>query len=180
VTSHPVGWQRGRTHRAVLALGSNLGDRLELLQDAVDALADTPSCAVVAVSPVYETEPVGGPAGQLPYLNAVVVLDTLMPPALLLERGQAIEEAFHRVRRERWGPRTIDVDLITYDDVTSEDPDLTLPHPRAHERGFVLMPWCDVDPSAMIPGRGRVPDLLRALGTDGLRRRDDLELRLPE
>jgi 2-amino-4-hydroxy-6-hydroxymethyldihydropteridine diphosphokinase len=173
-----VGESGGGARRAVLALGSNLGNRLDLLQDTVDALADTPGCEVVAVSPIYETEPVGGPE-QPAYLNAVVIVETILSPELLLERGHAIESAFDRVRAERWGPRSIDVDLITYGDQTSDDPALTIPHPRAHERAFVLAPWHDVDPAAEIIGRGPVAGLLAAASTRGVRRRDDVELELP-
>jgi 2-amino-4-hydroxy-6-hydroxymethyldihydropteridine diphosphokinase len=167
-----------RPVQAVLALGSNLGDRLGRLQRAVDALTEVAGCRVVAVSPVYETEPVGGP-DQPRYLNAVVLAETVLPPVELLARAHAIEAAAHRIRQERWGPRTLDVDLISYDDLTSDDPALTLPHPRAHERGFVLAPWHDVDAAAAIPGRGVVAGLLAAADTGGVRRRDDLELRLP-
>ncbi|MGK5640094.1 2-amino-4-hydroxy-6-hydroxymethyldihydropteridine diphosphokinase [Streptomyces sp. URMC 126] len=166
---------------AVLSLGSNLGNRLETLQGAVDALEDTPGLRVKAVSPVYETEPWGVEPGSQPaYFNAVVLVKTTLPPASLLERGHAIEEAFERVRDERWGPRTIDVDIVTYQDVISDDPLLTLPHPRAHERAFVLVPWYDVDPEAIVPGRGPVADLLAGLAREGVRPRVDLELRLPE
>ncbi|WP_420705515.1 2-amino-4-hydroxy-6-hydroxymethyldihydropteridine diphosphokinase [Streptomyces sp. NRRL F-5126] len=167
--------------RAVLALGSNLGNRLETLQGAVDALEDTPGVRVKAVSPVYETEPWGVEPGSQPsYFNAVVLVKTTLPPSSLLERGQAIEEAFDRVRTERWGPRTIDVDILAYGDVVSDDPVLTLPHPRAHQRAFVLVPWHDVDPEARVPGRGAVTELLTAVGQDGVEARADLELRLPE
>ncbi|MER5782208.1 2-amino-4-hydroxy-6-hydroxymethyldihydropteridine diphosphokinase [Streptomyces mobaraensis] len=166
---------------AVLSLGSNLGNRLETLQGAVDALEDTPGLRVKAVSPVYETEPWGVEPGSQPsYFNAVVLVKTTLPPASLLERGHAIEEAFERVRDERWGPRTIDVDIVTYQDVISDDPLLTLPHPRAHERAFVLVPWYDVDPDAVVPGRGPIADLLAGLAREGVRPRVDLELRLPE
>ncbi|MFB7517482.1 2-amino-4-hydroxy-6-hydroxymethyldihydropteridine diphosphokinase [Streptomyces sp. NPDC056144] len=166
---------------AVLALGSNLGNRLETLQGAVDALADTPGLRVKAVSPVYETEPWGVEPGTQPsYLNAVALVKTTLPPSSLLERAQAVEEAFHRVREERWGARTIDVDIVTYADVVSDDPVLTLPHPRAHERTFVLAPWNDVDPAAELPGHGPVAALLAALGTADVTPRADLELRLPE
>ncbi|MET8505410.1 2-amino-4-hydroxy-6-hydroxymethyldihydropteridine diphosphokinase [Streptomyces sp. NPDC004787] len=166
---------------AVLALGANLGNRLETLQGAVDALEDTPGLRVKAVSRVYETEPWGVEPGSQPsYFNAVVLVRTTLPPASLLERAHAVEEAFHRVREERWGARTIDVDIITYADVLSEDPQLTLPHPRAHQRAFVLAPWHDVDPEAQLPGRGPVAQLLTALGTEGVVPRTDLELRLPE
>lgn len=166
---------------AVIGLGSNLGNRLETLQGAVDLLEDTPGVRVKAVSPLYETEPWGVETGSQPsYFNAVVLVKTTLPPASLLERGQAIEEAFDRVREERWGPRTIDVDILSYANVVSDDPDLTLPHPRAHERGFVLAPWHDVDPEAQLPGQGAVADLLGAVSTEGVLPRADLELRLPE
>ncbi|MEC3994799.1 2-amino-4-hydroxy-6-hydroxymethyldihydropteridine diphosphokinase [Actinacidiphila sp. DG2A-62] len=166
---------------AVLALGSNLGNRLETLQGAVDALEDTPGVRVKAVSPVYQTEPWGVPAGSQPdYFNAVVLVRTTLPPEDLLERGHAIEEAFLRVRSERWGPRTIDVDIVAYEDAVRDDPRLTLPHPRAHERAFVLVPWHDVQPAAVLPGRGSVAELAASVDRGGVRRRADVELRLPE
>ncbi|MFI7393384.1 2-amino-4-hydroxy-6-hydroxymethyldihydropteridine diphosphokinase [Streptomyces tendae] len=167
--------------RAVIALGANLGNRLETLQGAIDALEDTPGVRVKGVSPVYETEPWGvAPDSQPSYFNAVVIVKTTLPPSSLLERGHAVEEAFHRVRDERWGPRTLDVDIVAYADVVSDDPHLTLPHPRAHERAFVLAPWLDVDPDAALPGQGTVADLLAAVTRDGVAPRADLELRLPE
>ncbi|GGQ45999.1 2-amino-4-hydroxy-6-hydroxymethyldihydropteridine diphosphokinase [Streptomyces althioticus] len=167
--------------RAVVSLGANLGNRLETLQGAVDALEDTPGIRVKAVSPVYETEPWGvAPGSQPSYFNAVVVLRTTLPPSSLLERAQAVEEAFHRVRDERWGPRTLDVDIVAYADLRSDDPQLTLPHPRAHERAFVLAPWLDADPAAELPGHGPVAELLDAVTRDGVTPRADLELRLPE
>lgn len=114
--------------RAVVSLGSNLGNRLETLQGAIDALEDTPGVRVKAVSPVYETEPWGVEPGSQPsYFNAVVLLKTTLPPASLLERAHAVEEAFHRVREERWGARTLDVDIVAYAEVVSDDPHLTLP-----------------------------------------------------
>lgn len=167
--------------RAVLSLGSNLGNRLETLQGAIDALEDTPGVRVKAVSPVYETEPWGVEPGSQPtYFNAVVVLRTTLPPSSLLERAHAVEEAFHRVRNERWGPRTIDVDIVAYADVVSDDPVLTLPHRHAHERAFVLAPWHDVEPEAQLPGRGPVAQLLAGIAQEGVAPRADLELRLPE
>ncbi|MER6139638.1 2-amino-4-hydroxy-6-hydroxymethyldihydropteridine diphosphokinase [Streptomyces sparsogenes] len=166
---------------AVISLGSNLGNRLETLQGAIDALEDTPGLRVKAVSPVYETEPWGvDPGAQPSYFNAVVLIKTTLPPSSLLERGHAIEEAFERVRDERWGPRTLDVDIVSYQDVVSDDPALTLPHPRAHQRAFVLVPWHDVDPGAEVPGLGAVSRLLAEVGRDGVQARADLELRLPE
>ncbi|MFI8368736.1 2-amino-4-hydroxy-6-hydroxymethyldihydropteridine diphosphokinase [Streptomyces sp. NPDC085466] len=166
---------------AVLALGANLGNRLENLQGALDALADTPGLRVKAVSPVYETAPWGVEPGSQPsYLNAVALVKTTLPPSSLLERAQAVEEAFYRVREERWGARTLDVDIITYADTVSDDPALTLPHPRAHQRAFVLAPWHDMDPEAQLPGHGPVAALLAAVDRAGVAPRTDLELRLPE
>ncbi len=128
------------THRALLALGSNLGDRRALLQGAVDALPD-----VVAVSDVYETAPVGGP-DQGPYLNGVVCLETDLGARALLEVAQQCEAAAERVRVERWGPRTLDVDVLWVDGQKVDEPDLVVPHPRMFERAFVLVPLRDVAP----------------------------------
>ncbi|GAB3116419.1 2-amino-4-hydroxy-6-hydroxymethyldihydropteridine diphosphokinase [Streptomyces calidiresistens] len=166
--------------RAVLSLGSNLGNRLETLQGAIDALEDTPGVRVKAVSPVYETEPWGvEPGSQQSYFNAVVLLRTTLPPSSLLERAHAIEEAFERTRDERWGPRTIDVDIVAYQGVISDDPVLTLPHPRAHERAFVLVPWHDIEPDGEVPGYGALVGLLPTVGDQGVTRREDVELVLP-
>jgi 2-amino-4-hydroxy-6-hydroxymethyldihydropteridine diphosphokinase len=155
--------------QAVLALGSNLGDRRDILQGAADAVAGLAEVRVTAVSPVYETAPVGGPA-QPDYLNAVLLTATSLPAAGLLARLHEIEAAFDRVRLVRWGPRTLDLDIITVAGERSDDPELTLPHPRAHERAFVLAPWHDADPDAVLPGHGPVADLLAALGPSGIRR----------
>lgn len=175
-------------HRAVLALGGNLGNRFETVQAAVDALVDTPNLRVEAVSPVYETEPIGGSPGeadavsvghQPKYLNAVAVVSTDLSPLTLLDRAAAIEQALHRVRGERWGARTIDVDIVCYDSLVSHDPRLTVPHPRAHQRAFVLVPWSDVEPDAYLPGWGPISALLNALRPiSGVVRRDDLKLQL--
>jgi 2-amino-4-hydroxy-6-hydroxymethyldihydropteridine diphosphokinase len=127
--------------RTFIALGSNLGDRIGHLQAAVDGLPD-----VVAVSPVYETDPVGGPGGQDAYLNAVVELDTDLSPRQLLELGQALEQAAERVRAERWGPRTLDVDVLLVGDLVVDEPDLQVPHPRMWNRDFVLVPLRDLAP----------------------------------
>ena len=162
----------------VLALGSNLGDRLANLQGGVDALCTGPGLSRVQVSPVYETAPVGGPA-QPEYLNAVLVAATTLSAQAVLERGQEAESALGRVRGQRWAPRTLDVDVIVYGTEVSDDPGLTLPHPRAHERAFVLAPWHDLDPGAVIPGQGRVADLLAAVGTAGVRLCPDARLRRP-
>jgi 2-amino-4-hydroxy-6-hydroxymethyldihydropteridine diphosphokinase len=138
--------------RAFLGLGSNLGDRRRYLRDAVGALPD-----VVAVSPVYETSPVGGPPGQGPYLNLVVELDTPLGPRELLELAHRLEESAARERKERWGPRTLDVDVLLVDDVTVDEPDLVVPHPRMWERRFVLAPLADLAPELVPAGwEGRV------------------------
>lgn len=155
--------------RAVLALGSNLGDRGDILQGGVDAIAGIEGVQLTAVSPVYETVPVGGPP-QPDYLNAVVLADVTIPARELLEELHEVEAVFDRVRLVRWGPRTLDIDIITVDGERSDDPDLTLPHPRAHERAFVLAPWHDVDPDAVLPGHGPVADLLARVGQAGIRR----------
>ena len=170
--------QAPRPRRAVLALGSNLGDRRQNLQGAIDGLFGAPGLGFRAVSPVYETRPVGGP-DQPDYLNAVLTAETALPARAILDRAHRVEDALRRVREVRWGPRTIDVDLIVVGDEISDDPELTLPHPRAHERAFVLAPWHDLEPNARIPGRGRVADLLGAIGLDGVRPANGSELQPP-
>jgi len=165
------------TVRAVVAAGSNLGDRAGILARGLRLLAVEPAVSVVAVSPVYETDPVGGPA-QDDFLNLVALVDTTISARDLLALLHEIEAACDRERHERWGPRTLDLDLITYDDVLSDDPELQLPHPRAHERAFVLRPWADLDPEAEVPGRGRAAALLAQLGEGGVRPRPDLEVTL--
>ena len=165
--------------RCVIALGSNLGERLAKLQGAVDSLSDTPDVWVTAVSPVYETEPVDSPPDAGAYLNAVVLMDTTLSAHTLLDRAKAIESAFGRQDGEvRNAPRTLDVDLILVGDRRADDERLVLPHPRAHQRAFVLAPWADVEPDATIPSQGAVKDLLADVGTDGIQRRDDLVIEL--
>ena len=150
----------------VIALGANLGDRLAALRGAVDGLRATPGIEVVAVSSVYETEPVGGPQ-QPEYANAVVLVRATIPVMALLERAHAIEAEWERVRAERWGPRTLDIDIIDAGGAVSDDPVLTLPHPRAHERGFVIVPWLEIEPEATLVGHGRIRDL--KVDTTGVR-----------
>ncbi|WP_066366305.1 2-amino-4-hydroxy-6-hydroxymethyldihydropteridine diphosphokinase [Herbidospora mongoliensis] len=164
--------------RAVFSLGSNLGQRMDYLQSGLDALFDAPGMAFVALSPVYETDPVGGPS-QGAYLNAVVIAETSLDPRTLLDRANGIEDAFGRVRKEHWGPRTLDVDIIMVDNLMSDDPELILPHPRAHERAFVLVPWSQADPAAVLPGRGSVAALLAGVDQSGVRLRADLSLEPP-
>ena len=163
---------------AVLSVGANLGDRLGTLQGCVQAIARLPDTDVLAISPVYETAPVGGPA-QPDYLNAVLIIQTGLPPRDLLEAVHRIEADFGRVRAESLGPRTLDVDIIDYAGQVSGDPVLTLPHPRAHERAFVLAPWHDIDPGAELPGWGAVADLLAGLDRAGVRPVPDAILGAP-
>ncbi|MDQ3786163.1 MAG: 2-amino-4-hydroxy-6-hydroxymethyldihydropteridine diphosphokinase [Actinomycetota bacterium] len=161
--------------RAVLSLGSNLGDRLAFLRQAVEGFADV----LEKASPVYETAP-WGVTDQPDFLNAVLVVSS---PDVdewgWLRRGQALEAAAGRVREQRWGPRTLDVDVVTVAGVTSDHPDLLLPHPGTPSRATVLIPWLAIEPDADLPGHGRVADLLAALPDDdraAVHKRDDLTL----
>lgn len=151
---------------AVVSLGSNIGDRAAHLAAARDMIGAV--FPVVAVSPIYETAPVGL-VDQAAFLNQILILETNDAEALL-SLGHRVEEARGRVRSKRWGPRTLDVDVISVDALRSESPRLTLPHPRAHERAFVLLPWLDVAPDAVVLGRGAVAALLRSLDTSEVRR----------
>lgn len=133
--------------RVLLGLGSNLGDRRRLLAEAVDSLS-----GVVAVSPLYETAPVGGPSGQGPFLNLVVEIDSDLSARELLGVCQRLEAAAERVRTERWGPRTLDVDILWIDGVTVDEPDLEVPHPRMWSRRFVMAPLVDIAPDVAPAG----------------------------
>lgn len=168
--------------RALLSLGSNLGDRLAYLRGAIAGLGDD----VLVVSGVYETPP-WGDSDQPAYLNGAVMVAAMVPPESWLDRARQLEEAAGRVRdpERRFGPRTLDVDVIMVwqDDgtpVISDDPELTLPHPRAHLRAFVLRPWLDIQPYAQLPGHGWVTDLMRSPSVEadlpGLVARPDLSL----
>jgi 2-amino-4-hydroxy-6-hydroxymethyldihydropteridine diphosphokinase len=153
--------------RAVLSLGANLGDRAGALRAAFTALRDD---GLIARSVLYETPP-WGPVEQPPYLNAIAIVRGPRDAAGWLARAHELEQAAGRTREVRWDARTLDVDVVTVtgDDgtpVLSDDPELTLPHPRAHERAFVLVPWLTLEPSAVLPGRGRVTDLVAALPSD--------------
>lgn len=152
-------------NRYAVGLGSNQGDRLEHLVSAIDELRATG--AVAAVSSLYETEPVGGPE-QDPFLNAVVLVDTDLSPMVMLDRLQAIEQAHGRTRVVRWGPRTLDLDLVSSDTGPLTDPRLVLPHPRAAERGFVLRPLCDVWPGAPVGEGLTAAEAMTTTGDDGV------------
>ncbi len=154
---------------ALVAMGSNLGDRAGHLLGAVTALARRPEVRLAGLSRVYETEPVG-PPGQGPYLNAVAALETECDPQELLATLLAIERAHGRVRRERWGPRTLDLDLLDFGGRVLERPGLVLPHPRLHERPFVLVPLEEVAPGWRHPVFGRTAqELLEELDSSGVK-----------
>ena len=169
--------ERCRDERVVIALGANLGDVQATLESAVRALADVGGLRITAVSDLFETDPVGGP-DQPVYLNAVVLARTRLAPFALLTELHSIEADHGRVRETRWGARSLDLDLIQYGDpavgseLVSQDPEMMLPHPRAHERAFVLAPWRAVDPEAQLRvGEALVPvgELLERTEQDGIR-----------
>jgi 2-amino-4-hydroxy-6-hydroxymethyldihydropteridine diphosphokinase len=150
---------------AVLALGSNLGDREAAIRGALADISAEPGIQVDAVSPLFETPALkadGVDASAPAYLNAVAIVQTMLKPHALLNALNAIEHQHGRVRVERWGDRTLDIDIIDFGGLELSDERLTLPHPRAWERGFVLAPWLALDPDAEIVGRGRVDALLAA------------------
>jgi len=161
--------------KATISLGSNLGDRFQYLQNSLDALNAVTGTQVHSVSPVFETDPVGGPE-QGQYLNAVAVVKTILSPEQFLAATQQIELEQNRQRNERWGPRTLDIDILAMDNEVRSTPELELPHPRAHERAFVLLPWSLLDPDFVIPGKASVAELLSGLDVEGVRYRNDLEL----
>ena len=148
--------------RAVLSLGSNLGNSAEILSSAAEALNEVSE--VIALSSFYQTRPVGGPP-QPDFINAVIIIETNLEPEELLLVAQAIEGAHGRERNEntvKWGPRFLDIDLIKCDEMLINSPDLTIPHPRAHEREFVLRPWNEIDPAATLPGFDAISQLLES------------------
>lgn len=158
--------------KVVLSLGSNMGDSAAILQEAVEYLGETPDLMIVDVSPVYQTKPVGV-LEQDDFLNLVVVAESTLEPLTILDRAAAIEENFGRTRELRHGPRTLDIDVIMVGKRISED-DIELPHPRAHERAFVLVPWLDIDPNGEIAGHGPIAELIDDVDVSGVLRRDDI------
>ena len=153
--------------RTAIGLGSNVGDRAQHIGNAVGALAELGR--LIRVSPLYETAPVGGPE-QGPYLNAVVLIDTELAPQELLQRCLEIEKDAGRTRRERWGPRTLDLDILLYGDTELDEPGLTVPHPRMTERRFVLEPLLEVWPDAALPDGTPLSSLLPTVAGQGVRR----------
>lgn len=159
--------------RVLLGIGSNLGDREAALQSVVDAMAGR--FVGVRSSHVYST-PAWGVTDQPPFLNAVIAAETELTPMQVLEFAHDCERHAQRVRDQHWGPRTLDVDVIAYDELRSDDPLLTLPHPHAHERAFVLLPLLELEPYFRFPGHGAAADLLPALDASGIMRHDTLRV----
>ena len=145
----------------VIAVGANLGEAALVVGHALDTLAERLNGDLVARSSLYRTAPVGGPE-QPDFINAVAIVDSNLEPPEILAHLQAMESESGRVRDVRWGPRTLDLDVIVAGDVVSDDPKLTIPHPRAHERAFVLMPWLEIDPLAKLPGIGEIRTIVDA------------------
>jgi 2-amino-4-hydroxy-6-hydroxymethyldihydropteridine diphosphokinase len=160
--------------QAALSIGSNLGDRLTNLQFAIDELMKC-QCKIVACSAIYETDPVGG-VEQGPYLNAVVLVETELDPEELLHKALAIEESAHRVREVRWGPRTLDIDVVDVLGFARDTEHLTVPHPRAHERAFVLVPLFEIAPDWKLGGTRPVSDLLAEVINQKVAKCADLNL----
>ena len=160
-----TGYRRGV--RAYVGLGANVGDREATIRQAIELLGSSPDVVVVGVSTLRETEP-WGPVSQPPYLNGALALETDLGPRALLELLLDVERRLGRRRAgERWGPRTIDLDLLLYDELSVDEPGLTLPHPRLHERRFALEPLVELAPAASVPGRGPVSELLATLERRG-------------
>ena len=160
------GYRRGV--RAYVGLGANLGDREANIRRAVELVGSSPDVEVVGVSSLHETEP-WGPVEQPSYLNGALALETELGPLALLDLLLDVERRLGRVRGERWGPRTIDLDLLLYEELSVDEPGLTLPHPRLHERRFALEPLFELAPDAVVPGRGSVSEMLAALDADDRR-----------
>jgi 2-amino-4-hydroxy-6-hydroxymethyldihydropteridine diphosphokinase len=152
----------GTAVRAYIGLGSNLGDREQTIEEAVGLLRAHPDVEVVSTSTLRETEP-WGPVAQPRFLNGAVAVETTLEPRALLGVLLEVERRLGRVREERWGPRTIDLDLLLYGDAVVDEPGLTVPHPHLHERAFVLEPLHELDPALVVPGHGTVAVLLHAV-----------------
>lgn len=159
--------------KVVYSLGSNVGDSIEILAAAVNELATTPDVIPVDISSVYLTKPVDMEE-QPDFYNLVMVCETTLEPATLLDRALALEEAFGRVREVEKGPRTLDIDLIMVGKRIRDTEKLILPHPRAHERAFVLVPWLEADPLGELPGHGPIADLVSQLDTSGVVKTDEV------
>lgn len=156
--------------KCAIALGSNLGNSLDILENSLTALANIPGIKIENTSSWYQTKPVGNIEPQPDYLNGCAVLEVAQNPTELLTILQATEVQFGRVRRERWSARTLDLDLLLYDDLILDSPNLTIPHPRMHERAFVLVPLAEIAPNWIEPVSGvAIAKLLRSVDTSGVK-----------
>ena len=162
---------------AYLSIGSNLGDRFDYLQNAVLQIYRNSQISKVKVSSVYETTPVGGPK-QDDFLNAVVEVETDLRPMELLVFTQQLEQEANRVRTEHWGPRTLDVDILAYQNEESSSSKLTLPHPRISERAFVVVPWFEIAPNVEISGIGKLADLFERIDRSGVQLNRDMKFQV--
>ncbi|MGO4956718.1 2-amino-4-hydroxy-6-hydroxymethyldihydropteridine diphosphokinase [Luteococcus sp. Sow4_B9] len=160
--------------KVVFSLGSNQGNSVDLLQSAVSALADTPDLIPVDLSSVYVTKPVGAVQDQPDFMNMVLVAETVLEPTILLERAHAIEAGLGRTRDIPGGPRTIDIDLVMFGRRTLDTDELKLPHPRAHERAFVVVPWLEIDPDGELAGHGRLDELVKTIDVSGVTKSDEV------
>ncbi|MGL5406726.1 MAG: 2-amino-4-hydroxy-6-hydroxymethyldihydropteridine diphosphokinase [Propionibacteriaceae bacterium] len=166
-----------KSRRVVLSLGSNLGDRLGYLQGAVGKLCESGE-KVIAVSPIYETAP-WGPVEQDDYLNCVIVLETTRSAREIMNLGHEIEQFYQRTRDVKWGSRTLDIDVVAVEEERVNDPDLVIPHPYAHQRAFVVVPWLDIDPNAEIFGQGSLTQIVKELDVSSVCLRSDLIVKSP-
>lgn len=148
--------------KAVVALGSNQGDRVNFLKNALTELKNDSRIQITKVSKIYQTKAVGG-VTENPFLNAVLELETDLTPNQVLDFLKDVEIKNLRIRQQKWGDRTLDLDLITCDDLVLDSEELTIPHPLAHTRGFVLVPWVEINPQAYIPNQGAIADLLKKI-----------------
>ncbi|MAC46193.1 2-amino-4-hydroxy-6-hydroxymethyldihydropteridine diphosphokinase [Oceanospirillum beijerinckii] len=155
------------SHIAYIGLGSNLENPVQQLLTALTELDQLDQCQLIAQSSLYSSKPVG-PQDQPDFVNAVAKLQTELTPLVLLDRLQALEQSHRRIRERHWGPRTLDLDLLLYDDDFITNPRLTVPHAHMHERGFVLLPLQEISPEISIPGKGLVTEILHYIGTDDL------------
>ena len=164
---------------AVISIGSNLGDRFSYLQTAVTSICQHPKISNVKVSSVYETKPVGG-VEQGDFLNAAISLDTELKPIELLKFAQQLENQAKRVREVRWGPRTLDVDILTYGNEVLSSEELTLPHPRIAERAFVLIPWFEIAPDSEITNLGKLESLYNSISKSEVVKNNDYQIKVSE
>lgn len=163
--------------KVFLSVGSNLGNRFEFLQSAVDQLEKNSQVSNLKVSSVYETKPFGGPE-QDDFLNAVIEIETQLSPNELLEFTQTIEKSANRIREVHWGPRTLDVDILDYEGTTLDSQDLILPHPRISQRAFVLIPWSELSPNTNVSGVGVISDLVKAISTQDVKLNTRMQLKV--